>query len=319
MLRRMLYKKIMVATSILLVILMLYLIPSNKNELEIEQRLEYVYPNEVDTIYLLDNYDKISRTMISVNKQNEISKAIDLLDGLTINGKKQDKLPNGFRGLLPVGTRVLDISLHNKILKIDFSKEFNNIKMEYEEKLIESLVYTLTDIDGVDKIEIFIEGVKLKELPNSKKLLPEYLDKGYGINKEYELTNLNDIDSYTIYYVMNYNDEVYYTPITKYINNQGQDKVKIIIDELATNLTYESNLMSYLDSNIKLLDYEIVDKTIKLDFNEAILSDITSSKILEEVKYTSGLSLCDELEIEKVIFLVNNKEISTFSLKSIEK
>lgn len=319
MLRRMLYKKIMVATSILLVILMLYLIPSNKGELEIEQRLEYVYPNEVDTIYLLDNYDKISRTMISVNKQNEISKAIDLLDGLTINGKKQDKLPNGFRGLLPVGTRVLDISLHNKILKIDFSKEFNNIKMEYEEKLIESLVYTLTDIDGVDKIEIFIEGVKLKELPNSKKLLPEYLDKSYGINKEYELTNLNDIDSYTIYYVMNYNDEVYYTPITKYINNQGQDKVKIIIDELATNLTYESNLMSYLDSNIKLLDYEIVDKTIKLDFNEAILSNITSSKILEEVKYTIGLSLCDELEIEKVIFLVNNKEISTFSLKSIEK
>ena len=319
MLRRMLYKKIMVATSILLVILMLYLIHSNKNELEIEQRLEYVYPNEVDTIYLLDNYDKISRTMISVNKQNEISKAIDLLDGLTINGKKQDKLPNGFRGLLPVGTRVLDISLHDKILKIDFSKEFNNIKMGYEEKLIESLVYTLTDIDGVDKIEIFIEGVKLKELPNSKKLLPEYLDKGYGINKEYELTNLNDIDSYTIYYVMNYNDEVYYTPITKYINNQGQDKVKIIIDELATNLTYESNLMSYLDSNIKLLDYEIVDKTIKLDFNEAILSDITSSKILEEVKYTIGLSLCDELEIEKVIFLVNNKEISTFSLKSIEK
>lgn len=319
MLRRMLYKKIMVATSILLVILMLYLIPSNKGELEIEQRLEYIYPNEVDTIYLLDNYDKVSRTMISVNKQNEISKAIDLLDGLTINGKKQDKLPNGFRGLLPVGTRVLDISLHDKILKINFSKEFNNIKKEYEEKLIESLVYTLTDIDGVDKIEIFIEGVKLKELPNSKKLLPEYLDRGYGINKEYELTNLNDIDSYTIYYVMNYNDEVYYTPITKYINNQGQDKVKIIIDELATNLTYESNLMSYLDSNIKLLDYEIVDKTIKLDFNEAILSNITSSKILEEVKYTIGLSLCDELEIEKVIFLVNNKEISTFSLKSIEK
>lgn len=319
MLRRMLYKKIMVATSILLVILMLYLIPSNKDEIEIEQKLEYIYPNEVDTIYLLDDYDKVSRTMISVNKQNEISKAIDLLDGLTINGKKQDKLPNGFRGLLPIGTRVLDISLHDKILKINFSKEFNNIKKEYEEKLIESLVYTLTDIDGVDKIEIFIEGVKLKELPNSKKLLPEYLDRGYGINKEYELTNLNDIDSYTIYYVMNYNDEVYYTPITKYINNQGQDKVKIIIDELATNLTYESNLMSYLDSNIKLLDYEIVDKTIKLDFNEAILSNITSSKILEEVKYTIGLSLCDELEIEKVVFLVNNKEISTFSLKSIEK
>ena len=318
MLRRMLYKKIMVATSILLVILMLYLIPSNKNELEIEQRLEYVYPNEVDTIYLLDNYDKISRTMISVNKQNEISKAIDLLDGLTINGKKQDKLPNGFRGLLPVGTRVLDISLHDKILKIDFSKEFNNIKMGYEEKLIESLVYTLTDIDGVDKIEIFIEGVKLKELPNSKKLLPEYLDKGYGINKEYELTNLNDIDSYTIYYVMNYNDEVYYTPITKYINNQGQDKVKIIIDELATNLTYESNLMSFLNVNAKLLNYELKDEVLKLNFNNMLLNDLTTNNVLEEVIYTIGLSIGDNFPVKDVIFMVNNEEIYNFSLKSIE-
>ena len=117
----------------------------------------------------------------------------------------------------------------------------------------------------------------------------------------------------------NYNDMTYYTPVTKYVNNQGQDKVKIIIDELATSLSYESNLMSYLDNNIKLLDYEIIDKTIKLDFNDAILSDITNNLILEEVMYTIGLSLCDELEIEKVIFLVNNKDISTFSLKSIEK
>ena len=51
----------------------------------------------------------------------------------------------------------------------------------------------------------------------------------------------------------------------------------------------------------------------------SFLSDITNNLILEEVMYTIGLSLCDELEIEKVIFLVNNKEISTFSLKSIEK
>ena len=145
------------------------------------------------------------------------------------------------------------------------------------------------------------------------------MDRNYGINKEYELTTLSGIDSYTIYYVMNYNDIAYYTPVTKYVNNQGQDKVKIIIDELATSLSYESNLMSYLDNNIKLLDYEIIDKTIKLDFNDAILSDITNNLILEEVMYTIGLSLCDELEIEKVVFLVNNKEISTFSLKSIEK
>lgn len=318
MLKKMLYKKIAVATSLILVMLMLYLIPSNKDDISMEQKLEYVYPNDLEAIYLLDSYNNITRAKMSVNNDNEISKAKDLIEGLTIGGKKQDVLPNGFSGLLPMGTKLQDISLQDGLLKINFSKEFNNIKMQYEEKLIESITYTLTSIEGIDKIEISVEGVKLEYLPNSKKKLPEYLDRNYGINKEYELTTLSDIDSYTIYYVMNYNDMAYYTPVTKYVNNQGQDKVKIIIDELATSLSYESNLMSYLDNNIKLLDYEIIDKTIKLDFNDAILSDITNNLILEEVMYTIGLSLCDVLDVEEVIFMVNSEEISTFSLKSID-
>lgn len=318
MLKKMLYKKIAVATSLILVMLMLYLIPSNKDDISMEQKLEYVYPNDLEAIYLLDSYNNITRAKMSVNNDNEISKAKDLIEGLTIDGKKQDVLPNGFSGLLPMGTKLQDISLQDGLLKINFSKEFNNIKMQYEEKLIESITYTLTSIEGIDKIEISVEGVKLEYLPNSKKKLPEYLDRNYGINKEYELTTLSDIDSYTIYYVMNYNDMAYYTPVTKYVNNQEQDKVKIIIDELATSLSYESNLMSYLDNNIKLLDYEIIDKTIKLDFNDAILSDITNNLILEEVMYTIGLSLCDELDVEEVIFMVNSEEISTFSLKTID-
>lgn len=319
MIQRMLYKKIAVATSLLLVILMLYLIPSNKNEIKMEERFEYVYPKEIDTIYLLDSYDKISRTEISVNKDDEIEKVKELMEGLTINGRKQDKIPNGFKGLLPIGTKVIDASLKEGILRINLSKEFNNIKINKEEKAIEAITYTLTSIEGVDKIEILVEGEKLEYLPNSKKQLPKYLDRKYGINKEYELTTLEDIDSYTVYYVMNYNEMIYYTPVTKYVNKQGEDKVKIIIDELASNLAYQSNLMSYLDNNIKLLDYEIVDNTIKLDFNEAILSDITSGKILEEVKYTIGLSLCDELNVKEVVFIVDDQEISIFSLKSIEK
>ena len=287
-------------------------------DLNNNQQLEYIFPNDLEVIYLLDNNNYLSRTKISVNKKDEISKAIDLIEGLTINGKKQDIIPNGFKSLLPENTKVLDIKLDKGILTIDFSNEFNNVKEEYEEKLIESLTYTLTSINGIDKIEIKVDGNKLTNLPNSKDRLPEYLDKNYGINKKYELTSLSDIDSYTIYYVFNYNNDVYYTPVTKYINNQNQDKVKIIIDELASSIVYESNLMSYLDTNVKLLDYEIDKDIIKLNFNDLILSDITNNLILEEVVYTIGLSLCDELDISEVIFEVNNQEISTFSLKSID-
>lgn len=319
MLRKMMYRKIIVSSSILLVILMLYLIPSNKSEIEIpNQTLEYIYPNDLEVIYLLDDDNYLSRTKINASNKDLISKSADLIEALTIDGKKKDIISNGFKALLPKNTKVLNISLKDDILMIDFSSEFNNIKEEYEEKLVESLTYTLTSINGINKIEIYVDGTKLTKLPNSKKALPEYLDKEYGINKQYELTSLNDIYSYTIYYVNTFNNESYYTPVTKYINSDNQDKVKIIIDELSTSITYESNLMSYLDTNVKLLDYEIIDNTIKLNFNNLILSDITSNVILEEVMYTIGLSLCDELDVEEVIFYVDNQEISTFSSKLLD-
>ena len=320
MLKKMMLKKIAVATSILLVMLMLYIIPTNKETVDLnkKQQLEYVFPNDLEVIYLLDNNNYLSRTKISVNNKDQISKATDLIEGLTINGKKQDIIPNGFKSLLPKNTKILDIKLKEGLLTVNFSKEFNNIQKEYEVKLLESLAYTLTSINGIDKLEIYVENEKLTHLPKSKIKIPEYLDKHYGINKQYMFTNPSDIDSYTIYYVLNYNNEVYYTPVTKYIDNEKQDKVKIIIDELTSSLTYETNLVSYLDANTKLLDYEITDDVIKLNFNEFILSDITNNLILEEVMYTIGLSLCDELDVNDVIFEVNNREISTFSLKKLD-
>ena len=318
MLRKMMYRKIVVVSSILIVMLMLYLIPANDDKVNVNEKLEYVYPNDMEVVYLLDDYNNLSRVNMSVFGDCVLDKAKNLLDILSVAGKRQDIIPNGFRSLIPKGCKVLNVSLNEGILTIDFSKEFYNIDKEMEEKLIETLAYTLTSIDGIDKVKIKVGSQDLLELPNSKKKIPEYLDKSYGINKEYELTSLSDVDSYTVYYVLNYNDDVYYTPVTKYINNCNQDKVKVIIDELATSITYQSNLMSYLDSNVKLLDYEIGEDSVKLNFNEMILSDITNNVILEEVMYTIGLSICDELSVDKVIFEVGNKEISTFSLKTLD-
>ena len=309
MFKKILYRKIMVATSILLVIMMLYLMPK---EDDIKQDINYINTYNKAVIYLLDEANYVSRTTLPVSSNDSITIAYDLIDGLTKNGKKKDIIPTYFKSVLPQGTKVLDISLKDGVLKLDLSKEFNNISPDNEEKVLESLVYTITSIRGIDKLDLYVDGSKFIKLPNSKKEVPELLDKSYGINKKYLMTNLDDIGAITIYYVSNNSQESYYIPVTKYINNKKDDRVRVIIDELTSNLIYESNLASYLDMSTKLLDYEIIDEKIKLNFNDKILSNITDNNILEEVMYSVGLSLCDELNIKEVIFMVNNIEKGVF-------
>ena len=305
----MLYKKILVASSLLVVLFMLYLIPTKKEVEFAETNLEYVYPNDLETVYLLDSNDYVARVLISASNDSIISKATSLIDALTIGGKKENVIPNGFRSIIPSGTKVIDIELEDGVLVINFSKDILDIDKKYEYKMIESLTYTLTSINGIDSIKLLVDGKELKKLPNSNKLLPTFLDKSYGINKIYEITNVGNIDSYTVYFVNSVNDNKYYIPVTKYVNDYKQDKIRIIIDELASSFTYQSNLSSFLNENTKLLNYEVIDKQIKLNFNDMIFSDITNNDILEEVVYTICLSINDSIDIDSVVFLANDREI----------
>lgn len=316
MLKKMSIRKIIMATFTLMVLLILCLIDNNDKEIELDtSNIEYIYSNMLDSIYLLDKNDYVALTSITTCDCDILDKSKDLLNGLIIDGAKSAIIPNGFRSIIPTGTSILDVKLDNKVLTVNFSKELLDISSEYEEAMIESIVYTLTSIEGIDKVNIQVEGKELTKLPHSKKNIPTSLDKSYGINKVYDINNTKDIDSITLYYVNSYNDNKYYVPVTKYINNDSQDKIKVIIEQLSNSLTYESNLMSYLSDSAKLLDYEIDDKTIKLNFNNMILSDISSNNILEEVVYTIGYSINEVVDVDEVVFYVNNEKICNFLLK----
>ena len=308
MLKRMSIRKIMVSSLALFALLLLYLIPDNSDrELKIDNsNVEYVYDNTVESIYLLDSNDYVARTSIATCNCDSINVARELISGLTLDGGKSS--------IIPAGTSILDIKLEDNILFINFSSELMDIKNDYEEKMIESLIYTLTSVDGIDKVKIQVEGNDLNKLPHSGKILPTVLDKSYGINKKFEITSLKNIDSYTVYYVSSYNDNKYYVPVTRYINNkEDNDKIKIIVDELAAAPIYETNLMSYLNGGTELLDYKLEDGILKLNFNNSILDDIASNNILEEVIYTISLSVQDLYsDVKEVDFLVENKEINNY-------
>jgi len=319
MLKRMSIKKIMVSTLAMLILLIIYLMPDNRKEIDLSNNsIEYVYDNIKSTIYLIDSDDYVARTSISTCKCEGKEKAKDLLEGLIIEGTKTNIIPNGFRSIIPPGTSIKNIELKDKTITIDFSKEFLEVNENEENKMIEAIVYTLTSIDGIDKVIIKVEGEELTKLPSGN-TLPTVLDRTYGINKSYDLVNTSNIESYTVYYVSEYNSNKYYVPVTKYVNGKSDDPIRVIIKELSSSPIYETNLMSYLNTSTELNNYELIGDNLKLNFNELLLNDLDEKNILEEVIYTISLSVGNiYTNIETVSFYVENTEVYNIKLNEIK-
>ncbi len=321
MLKRFWVKRIFISTSALFAILLLYIIPST-DELDLtgslNQELLYV-DNELKTneIFLLDSYNYLARTQVVVAETEIEKKAVELINILISGGSGESRVPNGFKAILPSDVKVLSVEYDNGVLKVNFSSELLDVNINYEEKVVEALVYTLTSIDGVDNIIIYVDGKVLNKLPQTGINLPSTLNRKIGINKQYDLNSISNINNVTVYYVNKYNDDTYYVPVTKYLNDD-REKIKIIVEELTSSSTYNSNLMSYLNSNAKLLaTNETIDK-LDLNFNQYIFNNYDEKDILEEVIYTIGLSVRDNYDVKEVNILVENEEIVKSVLKTIE-
>jgi germination protein M len=312
------FKRIALASIILLLLLLFTLFPREKEyELDLKKNVEYVSNNSTSEIYLLDDNNFIGRTAVILNNKKAVDQVREMLEIMIIDGKRESAVPNGFRAIIPSDTKIISIELADGIAKINFSKSLLDVTKDMEEKVIEAITYSLTSIKDVKGIIIYLEGKVLTKLPQTELQLPALLKRDFGVNKIYDIDSLEDINGVTIYYINKHNDNYYYVPVTKYTND-SRDKIKIIIDELTSGPLYETNLMSFLNTNAKLLNYELNESSLTLNFNNYIFDDIKNKKILEEVIYSIALSVADNYDVKEVIFKVDNEEIEKSTLRSIE-
>ena len=308
MLKKLGLRKLAVTTSALFIIGLIYLFPSNNEELKIEKNITYIEPDEIYEVYLVDQNDYVSMVTLPLDSTELIDILKEKIEYLIIDGKKQEEVPNGFKPIIPEGTEILDLKVEENTVTINFNENIKNIRQEDEEKMIEAIVYTLTNESNINKVYIKINGETLERLPNSNKLLPIPLDRGYGINKFYDFNSLYGLTKTTIYYVSNNGDLTYYIPVTK-VTNDDREKITVIIDELKSNVIYQSNLSSYLNANAELEEYEIIEDAMHLSFNDKIFDSLINQNILEEVEYSISLSVKDNYDVNEVIFYVNDNLI----------
>ncbi len=297
-------RRICVATLALFLLLIIYLFPNS--DVTIKEHLDYIKKDEMP-IFLVDNSNYVARTSIAKTSQNINDQIKEIIETLTINSKKSTYIREGFSPIIPENTKILNLALENEILTINFSKEFLTISKENEEKMLEAIIYSLTELKEIKKIKILVENNPLTKLPNSNKKIPEFLDKTYGINKIYNLDSIKETSKTTIYYLSKINDYYYYVPVTK-VSNEKLERVEIIIKELKSTPIYHTNLISYLAASTNITNYELLENAISLSFNNYLIANMKEEEILEEVKYSIALSLRDTYGVNEVIFNIPDEE-----------
>ena len=256
-------------------------------------------------VYLLSKNDYLVRKNIYLDSDDNVLNIKKALSYLIESDN--NKYSSELMGVIPKGTKINEVICGDDLVTVDFSKEILNVSIDHEKHMISSIVYTIIDLVDVKGVSILVDGEVLRSYPNTGEVFGSVLNKSIGINNRYDITSRKDINRVILYYVDLIDEDIYYVPVTKYINDD-REKVKIIIEELKSSYLSEVNLMSFLNSNVNLIDYNVENEIFFLNFDDYLFD--SNDKILEEVMYTISYSIFDNYDVNMVMFLVNGEEVN---------
>lgn len=303
MLKRKAFNRIFVSTVIFFLVFILYSLSDVSDFTNDENNVI----DELSNIYTLNSDGYVSKTNVYVSKVMSLEEKIkEKLEIMVEENNKNALLPSYFNPILPENTEVLDVIVEDSLVKVYFSRELVGIDESQSEKMIEAIVYTITEEDVLG-IEIYVENSLLQYVPHTKKKLPAILTRDFGINKTYEISSNKDIVKVVMSYYGEENNEFYEIPVTRYLNDD-REKIEIIIEQLKKT-SGNDNLVSLVD-DINILDYKFFDDVLKINF------DCELEKEEENILITS---IFNNYDVEKVQIFVKNQKKAEKIKKYIEK
>lgn len=314
MLRTKALRKIFITTLSLFILLVAFSITGveSDNTLRTNLEIEEISSLSTNSIYLLNEDGYLVKSKIFIDSTDKKEQIAKILTSLTISSS--NNFSDGLSAVIPKNTIVREIIYGKKLVTINFSKDILKVDKDIEKQMISAIVYSIIELGDIEGVSILVEGESLLSYPNSKEKLNQVLDKSIGINKSYNITSRDNISRVVVYYVTRIDENNYYVPVTKYLNDE-RDKIKIIVEELTTSYIHETNLMSFLNNNATLLDYKEENNVMFLNFNDYLFDG--NDKLLEEVIYSIAYSVFDNYDVNMVMFEVNDEEIRYISKKNI--
>lgn len=262
---------------------------------------------DLHELYLIDRNGKVAPQSMKMIIDEDDNKA--LVEHLVQEGPVTEKLPSGFQAVLPPGTEILDMSVNNAgVANINFNEAFSDYQPSQELQVLQSLTWTLTQLDNVDRVKISMNGEELTMMPQNNTPIGDGYTRGHGINLELnDQTDLVSTTPIVVYFLSQTDDQTYYVPVTRRVD-QDKSKYEAVIDELLEGPSYMSQLLTDFRQEVELIEEPSVKNgTITVNFNEALLSQMEGTAISENVLNMLVLSLTEQADIDSVSLNVDSE------------
>ncbi len=303
MIRRKAIRKIFVTTLSLFIILVVCTITNvNKNNsLKVNLELEDVTGITNGGVYLLNKDGYLVRKKIFIDSEDINERIRKCINYLKISNNS--KYSSNLSGIIPSTCNLLSVLYDEGYVTLNFSSSFFDV--DNIDIAVSSIVHSLFDLGNIKGVTILVEDDYIEGYP-------KIIDKSIDINKESFITSRDDITKVVVYYLLNDDEETYYVPVTKYLND-SREKINIIVDEMVGNTS--TDLISLVNSNIELINSREDNDTLILNFNNYLFD--SNDEVLEEVLYCLSYSVFDNYDVSMVMLEVNGKNIKTIERDKI--
>jgi germination protein M len=254
-------------------------------------------PEDSVTVYLLDRNGYLAPMTLHLSSGGSSAAgtteavAKTALTWLTQDPRRSDQLPAGFTAVVPEGMTadMVKLDTQSSTVSIDFAAPLTGMTASKERKMIEALVWTMTEFPGIDKVRLSVAGKPISMLPSSGLPLDEVLTRGFGINLEpangVQMTRSMAV---TLYFAARSDSgDSYFVPVTRLIARSA-DRMGAALDELIKGPDDKQALQPVLTPGVTVEKLSRMADTVNLSLHEDRWSreSVVPSEMMEALVLT---------------------------------
>ncbi len=244
--------------------------------------------------YINSNKDSLKTVKHYTDTEDKIELVDELLKAMNETSSKINML-----NAIPSDVGIEGWSVEDTVLYINFDNEYLEMDKSYEILCRAAIVLTFTQIDGIEYVNISVNGESIidsfgKNIGNMKS--GDFIDSSGSSIRSYEKRKAE------IYFASEGGTELV-AMIVESLSSSNDSMERFILEQLKKGTSHK-NARSTIPSGVKINSISTKDGICYVDFNEGFLNEIPN--VTPEVElYSIVNSLCELSHVNKVQITIN--------------